>query len=477
MKRIGWIFIISLSSFCLPFITFADTRKNLAEVQIDTILDRKFAHDDIKKIDFLKTIQAKIQNLQTSKAIRIRALLEKKEQELIIANLPKYIVWKYIHSWKYKKDDFGTAYLSLRNQDSRVDIHPYYLRSLEESIKNEPLFREDSTQFKWLVYLYFSISERVKDNPLYEENSALNWQQAWDDATKDVGMKIPISKLPIYNRILEEVIKKEHINPYSTSDLRKMREKIYSEKISPNSFYFKAYLAMREKLSNLEWKLRLTVRFTHTLQSRKLSCEANTSTDLINYYRSNGNLNTIHEEDFIRFLPVQEGGLGRSDSDFVWWDPNKYFVGSLDGKQSSNPNIFSGYGIYADGIAPVINRFLQAQNLQVRKGVFDEQKILDSLASGHPVMFWYLSPISENDDGVKKYSTRPIIWKTPEGKEIRGYIGEHVGLIVGADIDNSGHITTVSYYQGRSETLERASFRDIQKVTSFFNEALYVEKK
>lgn len=235
-----------------------------------------------------------------------------------------------------------------------------------------------------------------------------------ENAKNDFDEKILASKTPIYARILEQVARYNHINPWSQSDLATMKEIIKTEKISPNSLYFKAYLSLRERIASLKGQLRLPVRFTHSLQLRKLSCESNTATDLINFYRTNSGLVAMNEVDFINILPIRSGKIVRTNANFIWGDPNKYFVGNLDGKQSSNPNLFTGYGIYADGIVPIINRFLSLQNLSVQKGIFDERRILDSLSKKHPIMFWYLSAISENDDGVKKYSTKPIIWKTPE---------------------------------------------------------------
>lgn len=345
---------------------------------------------------------------------KIKTLLESTKQTIILEHLAEYTTHKYIKSGVYKKESFAGAYEELTRTDSRADIHPFYLENLVTTLQQNQTLDENSIQFRALIYLLFSLSERVLDNPTFEANILTRWNEAWNDAKSVSGSKIAASKVPIYTRILAEVAKHDHINPYSQNDLSHMREVIGLEKISPNSPYFKAYLSMRERLISLEGKFRLTSRFTHLPQSLKLSCEANTATDLINFYRTNSRLVAMNESDFINLLPIRSDGLVRTETDFIWGDPNKYFVGSMSGKQSSNPNIFSGYGIYADGISPIINQFLSQLGLSAQKETFDERKILDSLSSKNPVMFWYLSSISENDDGVKKYSTKPIIWKTPE---------------------------------------------------------------
>lgn len=344
----------------------------------------------------------------------MRNVLSAARKDIILKNLADYATETYIKSGLYEKEGFQTAYEKLKQTDSRADIHPFYLKNLIQSLKKDPSFHEDSVKFRALIFLLFSLSERMQDNPDFEKNILTHWQEAWNDAKNLSGAKIPVSKTPIYARILGEVAKHDHINPYSQNDLSRMRERIGTEKISPNSAYFKAYLSMRERLLPLNGKLHLTPRFTHLPQSLKLSCEANTATDLINFYRTNSRLVAVNESDFINLLPIRPDGIVRTQTDFIWGDPNKYFVGSMDGKQSSNPNIFSGYGIYASGILPTINQFLSQLDLFVQKGTFDERRILDSLSNKNPVMFWYLSAISENDDGVKKYSTKPIVWKTPE---------------------------------------------------------------
>ncbi len=53
-------------------------------------------------------------------------------------------------------------------------------------------------------------------------------------------------------------------------------------------------------------------------------------------------------------------------------------------------------------------------------------------------------------------------------------MGEHVGVIVGAKIANDGAISEVSYYEGRSETIQKETFESISRKAKWFDEAIYV---
>lgn len=55
-----------------------------------------------------------------------------------------------------------------------------------------------------------------------------------------------------------------------------------------------------------------------------------------------------------------------------------------------------------------------------------------------------------------------------------GFVGEHVGVIVGAKIANDGNISEISYYEGRSETIQKEAFESISRKAKWFDEAIYV---
>lgn len=262
-------------------------------------------------------------------------------------------------------------------------------------------------------------------------------------------------------------------------------QKQYSEdfrKEVKDSYYGRVYLSMKYRLSLQVGEISLSVPFHHELQTKSLSCEANAATDLINYYRLNKGFSPITEAYFLSRLPIHEESMIRvkhqgQGSSYIWGDPDKYFVGQLNGKQSSNRSVFSGYGISPTGIAPVIKNMLLAEKLTVQTGALSEHNILSSLAHGNPIMFWYILPTSINKNGTKHYDTNPISWQTLEGKYVNGYIGQHVGIIVGAHFNESGHIQTISFYQGRKESLDTMDFEEVQKFGAYFPDGLYVREK
>ena len=56
---------------------------------------------------------------------------------------------------------------------------------------------------------------------------------------------------------------------------------------------------------------------------------------------------------------------------------------------------------------------------------------------------------------------------------MNGFVGEHVGIIVGAKIANDGSISELSYYEGRSGTLQKDDFESISRKAKWFDEAIY----
>ncbi|MDQ1343699.1 MAG: hypothetical protein QG650_419, partial [Patescibacteria group bacterium] len=65
-------------------------------------------------------------------------------------------------------------------------------------------------------------------------------------------------------------------------------------------------------------------------------------------------------------------------------------------------------------------------------------------------------------------------WNTPDGRRVTGYVGQHVGVIVGAKIGNDGKIEEVSYYEGRSSEIQKEPFESLSRKAKWFNEAIYV---
>ena len=205
----------------------------------------------MKQVDAIDAVELKIQNLYTNKAILLKSLLKDTKRSIILKNLTPYVTQKYIKSGQYKKEDFISAYEELGQTDSKADVHIYYAKNLQERMNNTPLFDEKSREFRSLVYILFVLRDKSEPDPEYEVNLIKQWENTWYDIGHNTEIKIPLSKRPIYEKILRVVAKKEGMNTYSLVDLSVMHKIIEQERVSPNSLYFKAYVALRERLMQL----------------------------------------------------------------------------------------------------------------------------------------------------------------------------------------------------------------------------------
>ncbi len=169
-----------------------------------------------------------------------------------------------------------------------------------------------------------------------------------------------------------------------------MRKVIEERKVGPETAYFKAYAYARSNLVNGSGNLSLLRGIPHAKQEWSLSCEANSMRDLVNYYRLGNGKEAANESSFVFLLPSDPSPPKYQNGVRIWADPTKTFVGRIDGKQSSNPKKLTGYGIHADGILPYVKRELKQYGLNAEKRPFDSDAIRDSLAAGHPVVFWYV---------------------------------------------------------------------------------------
>ena len=95
----------------------------------------------------------------------------------------------------------------------------------------------------------------------------------------------------------------------------------------------------------------------------------------------------------------------------VWGDPNKGFVGDINGSMPS-----TGYGVYSQPIANLASHYRPAQaftggNLQT---------LITQLNLGNPIVIW-----------VYVGTGKVITWKTPDGKTIRAVLSEHARTVTG----------------------------------------------
>lgn len=115
----------------------------------------------------------------------------------------------------------------------------------------------------------------------------------------------------------------------------------------------------------------------------------------------------VPESDLLRFLPFDQTPKGAG----VWGDPNKGFVGNIDGKMFT-----TGYGVYWDPVAALAQRWKRAEI--IRNGT--PQELAEHLSAGRPVIVWgYLGR------GLRSR------WKTPAGETIEAVNGEHTRVAYG----------------------------------------------
>jgi uncharacterized protein YvpB len=145
----------------------------------------------------------------------------------------------------------------------------------------------------------------------------------------------------------------------------------------------------------------------------------------------------INESDIIEIMPINPAPrIGN-----IWGDPDKEFVGSIDGAQNT-----TGYGVHW----PVIRDLAQAWRPESEgQSGATYADIVRELKAGHPVIYW----------GVAKSNMTFDPWQTLEGKTIKAWTGEHVRTIIGyeGDDDNPSYLIINDPTAGRLK-LSRRSF-------------------
>jgi len=410
------------------------------------LLQQKYESDYRPKFQALKDIQItakKTNDLPTQRAVK------KVKTILVYTNLRAISLEKLKTSSGELIANYRKSFLRLKKNDLKAERTWSYLENLEKRIKSQRLSLT-SGAYKSYLYVLSYVTKNGKVSVAAAKNKELKAITSALRLTEDIENSTGfLSNLVDYRILAEDVLAMEGFPRYSHSAFNAIREKIIAEKISSASQYFQGfkYLAwVHKKLAN-QTDYVLSANLSHSLQLYSLSCEANSATDFINFYREKEGSGTVKENDILNLLPQYAFGptLEKTASGskiIVWANPFTTFVGSVVGKQSSNPSIFTGYGVYAPVIAPIIRSQLPA-NKTVSVGVFDTRKIESSLLSRNPVMVWYLKG-RKDKAGKESYNFSPIIWNTVDGQTVKGYIGEHTALIVGLQTNALGE--TIGFY-------------------------------
>jgi len=141
-------------------------------------------------------------------------------------------------------------------------------------------------------------------------------------------------------------------------------------------------------------------------QEHSLSCEA-ASLRMALAYRGI----PVPESEVIAEIGADPVQKTQRDGRTVWGDPDKGFVGDIDGRMFA-----TGYGVHWGPVARAANRWRLAQAVQG----WDAAALATQLRLGNPVIGWgYVG------------SGEPYEWTTPDGKAVRTVYREHVFVING----------------------------------------------
>lgn len=172
---------------------------------------------------------------------------------------------------------------------------------------------------------------------------------------------------------------------------------------------------------------RLAVPFHR--QDHKLSCEVATLVMALRFRGIN-----IEEQpliDAIGFDPTPK-------KNGVWGDPNKAFVGDINGDQPG-----TGYGVYWGPIATAAQKYRSAR-------AFTNGKLTDitsEVIKGNPVIFWGTAGTGKRID-----------WKTQTGENIVAITGEHTRIVIGfvGSQENPSKIITLDPLYGEKNFTKAA---------------------
>lgn len=141
-------------------------------------------------------------------------------------------------------------------------------------------------------------------------------------------------------------------------------------------------------------------------QDHALSCEV-ADLKMVLAYRGI----TVSEGQLLSEVGVDPTQKQDQNGQITWGDPNKAFVGNVDGKMLQD-----GYGVYWSPITIVANKYRPARI--IANGTATD--VASFLAQGNPVIAWsYLG------------SGKSYQWQTPAGKIITGIYSEHPVVVRG----------------------------------------------
>lgn len=425
-----------------------------------------------EKLTFVDLAIEKMWYLQNNKKEKIIRDMKEYRNSIVLDNLRSYTIEKYLSSsWAidYIKSS-KKSYQVLRLKDIRADIHQNYLDSLETKIKTFPELNEEANLYKSYIYILYSIlSSKEKGITTLEKLASKDTFINSQEYTQNKDM---------FDWKITKLIAAENIKLYSKNDFQKITEKIKSENISPGSDYMKGYLWWYAKYYRILLSDSILVNSWtwHEKQAYNLSCEANSAKDLVNHYARKNNLQEIKEDDILTKIPSYTWWLWTNEQkELMWQDPTSMFVWDILWTQSTNPNKFTWYWVYANPIIASIRTPLNKINIEpVKLDLKEEKQLIELVNNWDPVIFWYLSKVKK----WNKYwfNVSPLNWKTPSWKVISWYIWEHTWILIWIDLSRDGKIENVYYYEWRSEKIQKMEYDLFLNLTSYFNQMITTKK-
>lgn len=170
---------------------------------------------------------------------------------------------------------------------------------------------------------------------------------------------------------------------------------------------------------------KITVPLEFIKQEHSVTCELAALRMALNYFGSD-----VTEDELIARIPFDSKGPKTPDN--IWGDPDRGFVGSVDG------SIFlgTGYGVYEEPIRDLALSYRDAFIIENAKLT----RVLQEANKGNPVIVWGL------------LSNKEIMeWNTKKGKKITAFPGEHARVVIGysGTISNPSHIVMMDPIYGR----------------------------
>lgn len=465
LKKTLILFFTFFLVFTISFTTWAEPYyfrpKMISEIskEVDKIRDFQ------KKIVYLNDSYDRINNIQNNDKNLILSDIQIFKKNLIYTNFRTYVATKYFKWDSAILKEGKKIYQIQKIKDLTVDIHPNYIEKIEQKLKINLELDEKSNDFKLFAYI-LSVYLKNKNKIIETTNSKLSQIGNFSKSSEY------LNNIWYYEKFFTKLLTFENINPLSKDDFERIYSKILRENISPSSDYMKWFFAWYAKYTKILSSDYLLIDnwIKHTKQAYSLSCEANSAKDLANYINNKYTQREIIEDDILNTLPSYTWWLMRTESwELLWQDPNKLFIWDIKWRQSSNPNKFSWYWVYAD---PIIQALKIHTNSQVSfiKTTVSEDKIISSIINEKPLMFWYLTPVKKWKGYWYQYT--PITWKTFDWGVVNWYIWEHTWILVGYDISRKWKIENIYFYEWRTIWLQKMSYEMFIHTTSFFNQMI-----